>query len=307
MVYEKEKELSLEEGYGIQLAPNSISILNKINFSNFENSSFSNPLKLNFFSNDNNKICDLKLDKFNTNKAKYTTLKRSALVEFLKTDLFFENIKFGKEIKKVSKIKNKLLINFSDNTNDLVDYIIVSDGVFSNTKSVIENKNIQPVYNGSIAIRTIIKNTQDFLFDKENISLIMLKNAHIVIYPINKKSELNLVCIIRQKLTNKIDINLLIEKEILSQNKNLKNLFKNPLSWWPIYVTKKPFKSTYENIFYLGDSFYTFQPTMAQGASQSIEAAYELFNLLSEDRKDLQNIYFKKGWRELRWLTIVHC
>ena len=209
MVYEKEKELSLEEGYGIQLAPNSISILNKINFSNFENSSFSNPLKLNFFSNDNNKICDLKLDKFNTNKAKYTTLKRSALVEFLKTDLFFENIKFGKEIKKVSKIKNKLLINFSDNTNDLVDYIIVSDGVFSNTKSVIENKNIQPVYNGSIAIRTIIKNTQDFLFDKENISLIMLKNAHIVIYPINKKSELNLVCIIRQKLTNKIDINLL--------------------------------------------------------------------------------------------------
>ena len=28
MVYEKEKELSLEEGYGIQLAPNSISILN---------------------------------------------------------------------------------------------------------------------------------------------------------------------------------------------------------------------------------------------------------------------------------------
>ena len=303
MVYEKEKELSLEEGYGIQLAPNSISILNKINFSNFENSSFSNPLKLNFFSNDNNKICDLKLDKFNTNKAKYTTLKRSALVEFLKTDLFFENIKFGKEIKKVSKIKNKLLINFSDNTNDLVDYIIVSDGVFSNTKSVIENKNIQPVYNGSIAIRTIIKNTQDFLFDKENISLIMLKNAHIVIYPINKKSELNLVCIIRQKLSNKIDLNLLIEKEILSQNKNLKNLFKNPLSWWPIYVTKKPFKSTYENIFYLGDSFYTFQPTMAQGASQSIEAAYELFNLLSEDRKDLQNIYFKKRLERIKMVN----
>ena len=33
---------------------------------------------------------------------------------------------------------------------------------------------------------------------------------------------------------------------------------------------------------------------MAQGASQSIEAAYELFNLLSKDSKDLQNLYFKK-------------
>ena len=33
---------------------------------------------------------------------------------------------------------------------------------------------------------------------------------------------------------------------------------------------------------------------MAQGASQSIEGAYELFNLLSGESKDLQKIYFKK-------------
>ena len=30
MVYEREETLSLEEGYGIQLAPNSISVLNKM-------------------------------------------------------------------------------------------------------------------------------------------------------------------------------------------------------------------------------------------------------------------------------------
>ena len=121
MVYEREKELSLDEGYGIQLAPNSISILNKMKFSNIENNNFFNPLKLNFYSNDNKKICDLNLDKFNTDKIKYTTLKRSTLIEFLKSDLFLNNIKFGKEVKKVSKIKDKLLINFRDNTNDLVD------------------------------------------------------------------------------------------------------------------------------------------------------------------------------------------
>ena len=40
MVYEKQKELSLDEGYGLQLAPNSISILNKIKFSNLENNNF---------------------------------------------------------------------------------------------------------------------------------------------------------------------------------------------------------------------------------------------------------------------------
>ena len=293
-VYERERELSLDEGYGIQLSPNSISILNKINFSDIENNSFFNLSKLNFYSNDNKKICDLNLETFNTSENKYTTLKRSTLIEFLKSDLFENKIKFGKELKKVSKIKDKLLINFSDNTNDLVDYLIISDGVFSKTKSVLDSKAINPVYSGSIAIRTLIKSPKDFNYDKKNISLIMLKNAHIVIYPINKQGELNVVCIIRQKLSNKIDLNSLIKKEIVSQNKNLENLFKGTLESWPIYITKKPSKSIYKNLFYLGDAFYAFPPTMAQGASQSIEAAFELFNLLSEQKKDAQNLYFEK-------------
>ena len=39
-------------------------------------------------------------------------------------------MKFGKEIKKISKIKEKLLINFKDNTNDLVDFILLFQMVF---------------------------------------------------------------------------------------------------------------------------------------------------------------------------------
>ncbi len=304
MIYEKEKTLSLEEGYGIQLAPNSTSILNKIGLSNIDNKDFFNPSKLNFYSSDNQKICDLDLSRFNSEKFKYTTLKRSVLIEFLKNKLFSNNLKFGKEIKKVSKIKDKLLINFKDNTNDLVDFIVVSDGVFSNTKSVIENKNIQPIYNGSIAIRTILKNLSEFNYDKNNISLVMLKNAHVVIYPINKTGELNVVCIIRQKLSNNIDLKALIKKEILSQNKNLENLFENKLEYWPIYTSKKPSKSIYENLFYIGDAFYAFPPTMAQGASQSIEAANELFNLLSKDNKHTPDLFFKKRFERTKVINL---
>ena len=300
MVYEREKTLSLEEGYGIQLAPNSVSILNKIGFSNISNNNFFNPSKLNFYSIDNNKICDLNLTRFNRDTVKYTTLKRSILVEFLKNNLFANNIKFGKEVKKVSKIKEKLLINFADNTNDLVDFIIISDGVFSKTKLIIENKNIKPRYNGSIAIRKIIKSSEEFSYENENISLIMFPNAHIVIYPVNKKNELNLVCIVRQKSFQNKDLHLIIKKEILSQNKNLENLFKGHLESWPIYLTKKPTKSIYENLFYLGDAFYTFPPTMAQGAGQSIEGAKELFDLLSQDSKEIQNLYFKKRLERIK-------
>ncbi len=225
MVYEKEKTLSLEEGYGIQLAPNSVSILNKIGLSSLDNKEFSNPSNLNFYSSDNHKICDLNLSRFNSEEFKYTTLKRSVLIEFLKNELFANNLRFGKEVKKISQIKEKLLINFKDNTNDLVDFIVISDGVFSNTKSIVENKSIQPVYNGSIAIRTILKNLPVSNYDKNSISLIMLKNSHIVIYPINKKGELNVVCIIRQKLSNNIDLKALIKKEIISQNKKFRKSF----------------------------------------------------------------------------------
>ena len=305
MVYEKEKTLSLEEGYGIQLAPNSIYILNKIGFSNIDNKDFFNPSKLNFYSGDSQKICDLDLSKFNSEKFKYTTLKRSVLVEFLKNNLYANNLKLGKEIKKISKIKEKLLINFKDNTNDLVDFIIVSDGIFSNTKSIIENKNIKPNYKGSIAIRTLLKSSKEFSYDKNNISLAMLKNAHIVIYPINKKSELNLVCIVRQKISNNINLKDIINEKILSQNKNLENLFQEQLEYWPIYTSKKPIKSIYKNLFYLGDAFYAFPPAMAQGASQSIEAAFELFNLLSQQKNEVQDLYFEKRLQRTKLVNSI--
>ena len=302
IVYEKEKMLSLDEGYGIQLATNSVSILNKIGFSNIGNKDIFNPLKLNFYSN-NNKICDLDLGRFNNDLIKYTTLRRFTLIEFLKDKLFTNNFRFGKEVKKVSKVKDKLLINFLDNTNDLVDFIIVSDGVFSNTKSIIENKINKVRYNGSIAIRSVIKLHEDFNYESKNISLIMLPNAHVVIYPINKKNDFNLVCIAREKLSQNYDIHSIIKKKILSKNKNLENLFKNDLNSWPVYVTKKPIQSIHDNVFYLGDAFYTFVPALAQGASQSIEAAYELYNLLCENKKNIQNLYFKKRLKKTKQIS----
>ncbi len=131
----------------------------------------------------------------------------------------------------------------------------------------------------------------------------MLKNSHIVIYPINKKSELNLVCILRQKLIKDIDPNLLIKNIILTQNKNLESLFQNKLEYWPIYISQKPSKSIHDNLFYLGDAFYTFRPTMAQGASQSIESAFELYNLINEKKKDIQSLYFQKRLKKTKLIN----
>ena len=59
----------------------------------------------------------------------------------------------------------------------------------------------------------MIKISEKFNYESENISLIMLPDAHVVIYPINKKNDFNLVCIVREKLSQNYDINLIIKKK----------------------------------------------------------------------------------------------
>ena len=92
-----------------------------------------------------------------------------------------------------------MLIKFEDNTNDLVDVVVGADGIFSNTRSFFEKKKNEPKFKKAVAVRTILKSKSDLKIDEENISLMMGKNCHVVIYPINKYKELNVVCIIREK------------------------------------------------------------------------------------------------------------
>ena len=140
MVYERDEGLSLDEGYGIQLATNSIKILNQINFDKIDDEKIFHPTTLDFYNFQIEKICNLNLSKFNSSEAKYTTLQRSTLIEFLKEDIYTQHLRFGKKIKEVSEMKDKILIKFDDNTNNLVDFVIAADGLFSNTKAFFEKE-----------------------------------------------------------------------------------------------------------------------------------------------------------------------
>jgi salicylate hydroxylase len=121
----------------------------------------------------------------------------------------------------------------------------------------------------------------------------MGSEAHSVLYPVNKSKEFNLVSIIRKKFKNSGSPDVILESAFFRENKNLRSLFEADLKLWPIYTSGNPIKSNYENVFYIGDAFYTFLPTMAQGTAQAIESAYEIFNLIRSSENDIQNIYFK--------------
>ena len=293
MVYEREESLSLEEGYGIQLATNSIKILNQIHFNKINDEKIFHPKTIDFYSMQNEKICDLNLSKFNSVEAKYTTLQRSNLIEFLKEDIYTQHLRFGKKIKEVAELKDKVLIKFDDNTNDLVDFVIAADGIFSNTRSFFEKKKVEPKFKKAIAARVILDSKSELDINVENISLMLGNNSHIVLYPINKKKELNMVCIMRCKKYEPDNVKQLFREIVLKQNPKFKNIFENEIKTWPLYFTPKIIPSSNKKVFYIGDAFNGFLPTLAQGAGQSIESAFEIFNLLKNDKLDKDNNYFE--------------
>ena len=307
-LYEKNNSLSLVNGYGIQLAPNSVFILNKIGFSKIHKEEKYNPKKIDFYSIKNNKICELDIARFNSENIQYTTLKRSILVNCLKENLLSNDIQFNKKITKINLNNFKLEILFEDNSSDLVDYLIIADGVFSPTKSVLFNENIKPNYFGSVAIRGILTKEDLKFLNKENISVLLGPNFHLVTYPLNEKGEYNFIAIIKKKLNKKI----LEEHNFFNNKVNIKNLIEKKetlinfidnvenFKCLPIFASEKIWQPNQKNIFFLGDALFSSPPSFAQGAAQSIESAYELYEILNADNKNNFNIYYNNRTKKIR-------
>ena len=89
------------------------------------------------------------------------------------------------------------------------------------------------------------------------------------------------------------NVKQLVQEIILKQNPKFKNIFENEIKTWPLYFTPKIIPSSNKKVFYIGDAFNGFLPTLAQGAGQSIESAFEIFNLLTKDKLDKENNYFE--------------
>ena len=305
MLYEKNNSINLEKGYGIQLSVNSIQLLNKIGFQsiNLENKFY--PDNLDFYSLKNKKkICDLDISVFNTNEAKYTTLQRFTLIDFLKKRLPDNLINYNKKVTQVNYETETIEVIFENNTSIKCDYLIISDGTFSKTKSLIAKKEINPKYFNSIALRATIEKDHLKEINPKNISLSLGSNLHSVSYPINNSNQFNFVSIFRKKLTKKelSDYSLFENEDFISSIlseiskqidldivKNLKDI-----RCFPIFVSSEVYHPTNKNTFLIGDAFFTFPPTFAQGASQSIEVAHELYINLESETNQFNNKRVKR-------------
>ena len=318
-IYEKNNSVNLEEGYGIQLSVNSIKLLNEIGFNKQDELEKFNPEKIDFYSiNNSKKICELSISDFNSENCKYTTLKRSTLINFLKKDLE-DLIKTGYNILKIDQQNQQIKLSFENNKVKECDYLIISDGVFSKSKSLISNNQTKPRLNDTLAIRgTIIqalmwdkKNNGPSIIksiDNENISIFLGPNFHSVIYPVNPYGDLNYIAIMKYKLSlqeqknyslfndesfaRKVLGKIPIKDEITSNLKDIKI--------FPVFVSDDFYQLQNNNIHLIGDAFFAFPPSFAQGASQSIEGAYELFKSIENNS---ESSFFKNRVRKTKMVN----
>ena len=294
-IFEKKSTIDLSDGYGIQLSVNSVKLLKKVGFNKINTKNLYFPKKVNFFNaRDLKKICDIDISKFNDQNNHYTTLKRSNLIEFFLSEIPKDKLSFNYNLVDIQS-KDRISLHFKNNEIEEFDYLVASDGVYSKTKQILFKKEGLPKYFNAIALRGNIKNFENF-----DISLYLGPNFHFVIYPINQNKEFNFISIIRKKLIQEEISN----KDLFNDNAFIENLLNQissksdlnivdqveKIRCFPIFVSKKFQIPHSSNIFLTGDAFYSFPPSFAQGASQSIEGAYELFN----DLKNNSSNYYKK-------------
>ena len=216
-------------------------------------------------------------------------------------------IKTNHNISKIDQENKKIKLNFENNEIFECDYLIISDGVFSKSKSLISNNQIQPRFNKMLAIRGTIPNSKKI--DCKNISLFLGPDFHQVIYPVNPRGDLNFIAILKYNLSiNEQKNHLLFNddnfvKKILDyiplEMREFLNEIKQ-LKIFPVFISNNFFKLKNDNIHFIGDAFFAFPPSFAQGASQSIEGAYELFKSIENKT---ENSYLKNRVSKIRMVN----
>jgi len=300
-VFEKNSYFELNDGYGIQLSVNSIKLLNEIGFNDIEANQIYLPEKVNFYdAGSSKKICDIDISKFNYENNRYTTLKRSTLLKFLLNNIPEKNIFHNYQLTNIS-CKEKIILSFSNNQDEQFDYLLLSDGIFSKSKSIFFKKEISPKFFNAVALRGNLNN-----IESSDISLYLGSNFHFVLYPVNQNKEFNFISVIKKKLRKEQyndeyyfesdEFVYSLVNEINSKTLfNFKNKIENIRSF-PIFISDK-FKIPKEkNIFIVGDALYAFPPSFAQGASQSIEASKEAY----EEIENGTSTYYQRRYEKIK-------
>lgn len=267
-----EKSLSINDnGAGISISNNGISILKKIDIYNKLTELSSNPSFANFFSNKN---------KINSFPANVITTSRQVLYRVLLDKFYSYNgkILFDHCLDEISLDESE--ISFTNKYSYKIMHIAACDGIKSVCRLEIDNT-VKPIYSGYSVWRAIVDKQQ------KNIKTFLGPNHHIVTYPINKE-KLSFVAAIKTHKETKESWRLkgsyedLID-DLKSSNEDFYSFLKghSEIYKWGVYTRPIPNSIIGKNITLLGDAAHPIVPFIGQGACLALEDAYVFGKLIS--------------------------
>ena len=97
--------------------------------------------------------------------------------------------------------------------------------------------------------------------------------------------------------------NSFIEKILKKIPLESKELFEDlkELKMFPVFISVNFYESQNNNIHLIGDAFFAYPPSFAQGASQSIESAHELFKSIENNT---ENNFFKNRVKKTKMVNL---
>ena len=218
-------------------------------------------------------------------------------------------IKTSHNIIQIDQYDDQIKLSFENDETKECDYLIISDGVFSKSKGIISNNKTKPIYNNTLAIRGILNKSYKNI-DNKNVSLFLSSNFHKVIYPTNPHGDLNFIAIMKYQLSSAEQKDYLLFNDNSFIKKVLKKIPKDnqqfldnlqDLKIFPVFVSNNFLKFKNSHIHLIGDAFFALPPSFAQGASQSIEGAYELFKSIENNT---ESSYFKNRVNKTKMVNI---
>ena len=99
--------------------------------------------------------------------------------------------------------------------------------------------------------------------------------------------------------SNKLFIKKTLEKVPIVNKEFLENL--GDLKIFPVFVSDNFHKFQNNNIHVIGDAFFAFPPSFAQGASQSIESAHELYKSIENNT---ENNFYKNRLNKTKMVNV---
>ncbi len=281
-VYERSNEVTTA-GAGIQLSPNANRVFSSIGLFD-EVSALSRRCKgvRVFDYKSNSQIALFDYMKFKRDAA-FLFCHRADLVSILyaackklKIPVHFD--------KKLEKIKNGEVI-FSDGSVYSADIIVGADGLHSNVRKAVIGEET-PIFTRQIAWRSIVPNS----INQDDFSHVTLApKRHLVSYPINDGSQLNLVLIKEQNEWQQDGWKHPEDPKVVKENfkdfsgesskiiASIESVYK-----WGLF--RYPMKKNWyhDRVILVGDAAHPTLPFLAQGAAMAIEDSFVIASKISK-------------------------